>query len=125
MRTIRKIEFFQSYFQKIFDTDFFEKLSVIRQKGRISKRRWQEKEARQIFRKTNFPYLLMRKRTCVYQRVRNVVIIVVIIIIITELTHSKTILENTVEIEPQPVALDFKNLSQYSSRSKKNCLFLL
>ena len=29
-----------------------------------------------------------------------------------------TILENTVEIEPQPVALDFKNLSQYSSRSK-------
>ena len=40
------------------------------------------------------------------------------IIIIIELTHSKTILENTVEIEPQPVALDFKNLSQYSSRSK-------
>ena len=60
----------------------------------------------------------MRKRTCVYQRVRNVVIIVVTIIIITELTHSKTILENTMEIEPQPVALDFKNLSQYSSRSK-------
>ena len=41
-----------------------------------------------------------------------------IIIIITELTHSKTILEITVEIEPQPAALDFKNLSQYSSRSK-------
>ena len=39
-------------------------------------------------------------------------------IIIIELTHSKTILENTVGIEPQPVALDFKNLSQYSSRSK-------
>ena len=34
------------------------------------------------------------------------------------LTHSKTILENTVEIGPQPVALDFKKLSQYSSRSK-------
>ena len=32
--------------------------------------------------------------------------------IIIELTHSKTILENTVEIEPQPVALDFKKLSQ-------------
>ena len=30
-----------------------------------------------------------------------------VIIIIIELTHSKTILENTVEIEPQPVALDF------------------
>ena len=45
-------------------------------------------------------------------------IIIIIIIIIIELTHSKTILENTVEIEPQPVALDFKNLSQYSSRSK-------
>ena len=39
-------------------------------------------------------------------------------IIIIELTHSKTILEITVEIEPQPAALDFKNLSQYSSRSK-------
>ena len=31
--------------------------------------------------------------------------------IVIELTHSKTILEITVEIEPQPVALDFKNLS--------------
>ena len=44
-------------------------------------------------------------------------IIIIIIIIIIELTHSK-ILENTVEIKPQPAALDFKNLSQYSSRSK-------
>ena len=42
----------------------------------------------------------------------------IIIIIITELTHSKTILENTAEIKPQPIAIDFKNLSQYSSRSK-------
>ena len=41
-----------------------------------------------------------------------------IIIIIIELTHCETILENTVEIEPQPAALDFKNLSQYSSRPK-------
>ena len=47
-----------------------------------------------------------------------VFIIIIIIIIIIELTHSETILENTVEIEPQPVALDFKNLSQYSSRFK-------
>ena len=48
-----------------------------------------------------------------------VVVVVVVIIIIIELTHSKTIMENTDEIEPQPVvALDFKNLSQYSSRSK-------
>ena len=46
------------------------------------------------------------------------IIIIIIIIIIIELTHSKTILEITVEIEPQPAALDFKNLSQYSSRSK-------
>ena len=45
-------------------------------------------------------------------------IILNIIIIIIELTHSKAILEITVEIEPQPAALDFKNLSQYSSRSK-------
>ena len=42
----------------------------------------------------------------------------IIITIIIELIHSKTILEITVEIEPQPAALDFKNLSQYSSRSK-------
>ena len=41
---------------------------------------------------------------------------IVIIIIIIELTHSET--EITVEIEPQPVALDFKNLCQYSSHSK-------
>ena len=47
-----------------------------------------------------------------------IIIIIISIIIIIELTHSKTILENTVEIEPQPVALDFKNLSQYSSRSE-------
>ena len=43
----------------------------------------------------------------------------VIIIIIIELTHGKTILEITVEIEPQPAALDFKSLSQYSSCSSK------
>ena len=30
------------------------------------------------------------------------------IIIIIELIHSKTMLEITVEIEPQPAALDFK-----------------
>ena len=46
------------------------------------------------------------------------IIIIIIFIVIIELTHSKTTLENTVEIEPQPVALDFKKLSQYSSRSK-------
>ena len=38
-----------------------------------------------------------------------VVVIIIIVFIILELTHSKTILENTVEIEPQPVALDSKN----------------
>ena len=46
------------------------------------------------------------------------IIIIIIIIIIIELKHSKTIPEITVEIEPQPAALDFKKLSQYSSRSK-------
>ena len=49
---------------------------------------------------------------------RKTIIIIIIIIITIELTHSKSILENTVEIELQPVASDFKNLSQYSSRSK-------
>ena len=47
-----------------------------------------------------------------------IIIMIIIIIIIIERTHSKTILENTVEIKPQPVALDVKNLSQYSNRSK-------
>ena len=47
-----------------------------------------------------------------------ITIIIIIIITAIELTHSKTILENTVEIEPQPVALDFKSLYQYSSRSE-------
>ena len=47
-----------------------------------------------------------------------IIIIIFTIIIIIELTHSKTILENTVEIEQQPAALDCNNLSQYSSRSK-------
>ena len=45
-------------------------------------------------------------------------IIIVIIIIIIELTHSKTIPEITAEMEPQPAALDFKKLAQYSSRFK-------
>ena len=47
-----------------------------------------------------------------------ITIFIIITIVIIELTHSKTFLENTVEIEPQPVALDFKDLSQYSTRSK-------
>ena len=40
-----------------------------------------------------------------------IVVVVIIIVVIIELTYSKTILKNIVEIEPQPVALDFKNLS--------------
>ena len=47
-----------------------------------------------------------------------IIITIIIITIIIELTHSKVILEITVEIKPQPAALDFKNLSQYSSRSR-------
>ena len=41
-------------------------------KGRISKRVFQENQARQIFRKTNISYPLIRTRTCAYQGVRNV-----------------------------------------------------
>ena len=54
----------------------------------------------------------------VFLKIYTLGIIIIIIIIINMLTHSKTILENTVKIQPQPVALDFKDLSQYSSRSK-------
>ena len=41
-------------------------------KGRISKQVFQENKARQIFRKTNISYPLIRTRTCAYQGVRNV-----------------------------------------------------
>ena len=41
-------------------------------KGRISKRVFQENKARQVFRKTNISYPLIRTRTCAYQGVRNV-----------------------------------------------------
>ena len=47
-----------------------------------------------------------------------VVVVVVVVIVIIELTHSKTILENTIQIEPQTVALGFNSLSQYSRHSK-------
>ena len=40
-------------------------------KVRISKRVFQEKKARQIFRKTKISYPLIRTRTCAYQRLRN------------------------------------------------------
>ena len=46
--------------------------SVITQKGRISKRVFQEDKARQIFWKTNISYPLIRTRTCAYKEVRNV-----------------------------------------------------
>ena len=48
----------------------------------------------------------------------NCLFVGIMIKLLSELAHSKTILENTVEIEPQPLALDFKNFSQYSSRFK-------
>ena len=51
-------------------------------------------------------------------QVQKILYVIIIIIVIIELTHSKTILKITVEIEPQPAALDFKNFSQYSSHPK-------
>ena len=47
-----------------------------------------------------------------------VMMMMMMMMMMMRVTHSKTIRENTVEIEPQPVALDFKNLCQYSSRSQ-------
>ena len=41
-------------------------------KGRISKRLFQEKKARQIFPKTNISYPLIPTSACAYQRVRKV-----------------------------------------------------
>ena len=37
-----------------------------------------------------------------------IVIIIIVIIIIIELTHSKTILESTAQIDPQQLALKFQ-----------------
>ena len=53
-----------------------------------------------------------------HEEIIIIIINIIIIIIIIELTYSKTIVENTVEIEPQPVAIDFKDLSLYSNSSK-------
>ena len=55
---------------------------------------------------------LTLKRHYCYHSYRHYYYFVIIVII--EPTHSKTILENTVKIEKQPAALDFKNFSQYS-----------
>ena len=82
-----------------------------------------------MHRRTSTQYFLVSRKYVIIITIVNIdiaiIIIVIIIVIITiiiisiiELTKSKTILENIVEIDPQPVALDFKSLSQYSSRSK-------
>ena len=53
------------------------------------------------------PVILRPKNILLEKRLLlALIIIIIIIIIIIELTHSKPMLENTVEIEPQPVALD-------------------
>ena len=46
-----------------------------------------------------------------------IIIIIIIVVVIIELTHNKTILENSLKIKVQPAALDFENLFKYSSRS--------
>ena len=54
-------------------TDMFKGYIVgSKTKGRISKRLFQENKARQILRKTNISYHLIRTRTCTYQEVKNV-----------------------------------------------------
>ena len=47
----------------------FSKQKLVRNeaKGQISKRMFQENKARQIFRKTNIFYPLIRTRTCAYE----------------------------------------------------------
>ena len=46
-----------------------------------------------------------------HKRKSIITIIIIIIIIIIELTRSKTKLENSLRIKPQPATLDFENLS--------------
>ena len=50
----------------------FELVGIKAKRKRISKRVFQENQARQIFRKTDISYPLIRARTCAYQEVRNV-----------------------------------------------------
>ena len=59
---------------KFANESVFERItsSVIKQKDESQKGLFQENKARQIFRKTNIFYALIRTRTCVYQGVRNV-----------------------------------------------------
>ena len=40
-----------------------------------------------------------------------IVIIIIVVVVVVELTHSKTILENSLKTKPQPGALDFENLT--------------
>ena len=47
-------------------------ISSVKGRKRISKRALQENKARQIFRKTNISYPLIRTRTCAFQVVINV-----------------------------------------------------
>ena len=51
---------------------FCHRNSELKTKEWISKRVLQETKARQIYRKTNIPYNLIRTCTCVYQGLRNV-----------------------------------------------------
>ena len=51
---------------------FYLQIAINKAKGRISKRVFRENKARQIFRKTNISYPLIRTDTFVYQGVRNV-----------------------------------------------------
>ena len=62
-------------------------------------------------------YLLLSLLLLLLLRLLFLLLILLLLLLLLS-QNSKTILKNTVEIEPQPVALDFKKLSQYSSRSK-------
>ena len=69
--------------------------------------------------KTNNKLTNNKTNPILLSRIKEPIARLLLLLVITiELKHSTTIPENTAEIEPQPVVLDFKNLSQYSSRSK-------
>ena len=80
------------YLNFCFDFLFMEKNGLIRKIRLIS----------------NFMTSQPRKQTIA---IHIIIIIIIIIIITTELTRSKTIVENSLKIKPQPYALHFENLS--------------
>ena len=88
---------------------------VNRAKGRISKRVFQENKARQIFRKTNFSYPLIRTRTYNIDNIYNIELG-------TIFTYFKLYIR---EIDNVPIMLGQKNFVETEELRKLQVIFCL